>query len=132
MGKHTPGPWKACWNGTYHDIRVSDKEGGEDIGTYSPSIAHVIQNSFYRHTSGLEKQEANTHLIAAAPEMYEALKEIYINGACRPSYIKWITDALDKAEGGSNNGTLPELYMHGCPRCGYEPVPFEEWGEEEE
>ena len=25
-----------------------------------------------------------------------------------------------------------EQDMHVCPRCGYEPVPFEEWEEEEE
>ena len=107
IAKFTPGPWKAFWSGTYYDIRVSEEEGGEDIWTYSPHFAIVIQNSLYRHTSGLEKQEANAHLIAAAPAMYEALERIaeYWNGGSDSAVgaIETVMEiaeaALAKAEG---------------------------------
>jgi len=48
------------------------------------------------------QMEANAHLIAAAPEMYEALKAVTNTGAWQrmPEYvIKDIVKALAKAEG---------------------------------
>ena len=60
--KFTKGPWilsKSAITG----IAVTDWEGWH-------VIAHVP------NSHGVERQQANANLIAAAPEMYEALEEI--------------------------------------------------------
>ena len=76
MKKYTPGPWSICkrtkrigiWN--YH-------ETGNDLSI----IADCSENAFWKH-------EYNITLIAAAPDMYEALKTIQI----RMEYKQDITD----------------------------------------
>jgi hypothetical protein len=89
--KHTPGPWEACDRGDYCD---------EGIVILGNDMRVAVVNS-----------EDDTDIIAAAPEMYEALK------ATKRDFLKWaeirggigtyagaiarIDAALAKAEGKS-------------------------------
>ena len=64
--KHTPGPWwtkREGFSTVYVEARI---EGGwiQEVAACGPTEA------------GQEQQEANARLIAAAPELLEALKEI--------------------------------------------------------
>ncbi len=61
MREHTPGPWKR-----------STKGRGNDIFTKSTFRVGPIATTFARNDS--REQEANACLIAAAPELLEALK----------------------------------------------------------
>jgi hypothetical protein len=72
MSKHTPGPWgfdpdnwgqsfKAGWG-----ILALDEDGC----ALRPAYIHVERNGYDHH----EEAEANARLIAAAPELLEALK----------------------------------------------------------
>lgn len=61
MSKHTPGPWVA--------VKYPDTKAHTVWANGVSSLASVKHNQ--PHT-----QEANAHLIAAAPEMLEALKAL--------------------------------------------------------
>ena len=89
--KHTPGPWAAMrftrrWS-------ILDRPSFDD-GT-PPPLAQTcsVQNK--------AKEKANAHLIAAAPDMFEALSNLENdNGAnMPPSAWKLVQDALAKARG---------------------------------
>jgi len=58
MSKHTPGPWKTT-HSAMSGYRVSDSTGW--------GVAVVLKDV---------NDEANAHLIAAAPQMLEALEKI--------------------------------------------------------
>lgn len=66
--KHTPGPWHARYNGHYWDIQV-------EPGAHEPKFAYSMRNPHDPRTAGLERERANAHLIAAAPQLLEALAE---------------------------------------------------------
>lgn len=75
--KGTPGPWRVSEKrGDLIDIR-HDNNGP---GAMSLNLAHVVAR-----TSWLKEAEANAKLIAAAPELLEALRDlearacIYVN-----------------------------------------------------
>ena len=59
--KHTPGPW----------LRI-----GTDVGTADCSIASMSIMSSVTMKRG--EREANASLIAAAPELLEALKSVWL------------------------------------------------------
>jgi len=60
MSKHTPGPWAyENYGGTVH-VFLDNKEG-------TPSICKLVGND----------KDANARLIAAAPELLEALEELF-------------------------------------------------------
>ena len=64
MSKHTPGPWK---------VNAQRSSGWMDNGVYifaGTNIARVYRDL------GQDVQEANAHLIAAAPDLLAALKEL--------------------------------------------------------
>lgn len=64
--KGTPGPWRVSeMRGDLIDIRHND----EGIGAISLNLAHVVARR-----SWLKEAEANAKLIAAAPELLEALQ----------------------------------------------------------
>lgn len=87
--KHTPGPWKAKDNYIYAPIPDED-----DIFTISIAVA----------CAGVAPAISNANLIAAAPDMYEALKNVCHNG-CRESTADefclhcYVAKALRKARG---------------------------------
>ena len=96
MAGYTKGPWEfdpPHDHGTYEGAFYS---GDEEICSFGDSEA-------YYPTEGTPPNTANAHLIAAAPDMYEALKELIVayegcNGTDHPAYTAAET-ALAKAEG---------------------------------
>lgn len=100
--KHTPGQWEALLhtNGAF-DILATDEKGAE--------LALANKGPM---TSRAEEMHANAHLIAAAPELLEALKagKHLINVVRMPNAeyvadahnaaVETIRAAIDKAEGG--------------------------------
>jgi hypothetical protein len=117
MSGFTPGPW-AVRAGANRSGRYEIEAGAQILcpGTGGArSYSDVVAAT---HWSGTPEWEANAHLIAAAPEMYEALKHLHkwfeitgssINarwGRIPPEDSKIIVDAmraaLAKAEGTSS------------------------------
>lgn len=94
MSKHTPGPWIACDNNGYSIWRVTSPEYRAESA--SRTIAEVVGDS--------AETEANARLIAAAPEMYEALRHLAHNarasGAEMGLALVVAYDVLNKIEGG--------------------------------
>ncbi len=73
--KFTPGPWGAVNNGVYWEVSTPWEVGG-NIEKHCPSVAFVwalLPDASEPELN--ENQEANARLIAAAPEMFELLKE---------------------------------------------------------
>ena len=70
--KFTPGPW--CWGGMYgHESVRIEAEGGRVVGTVRDSERRGLdKNGMYIYEQ-TEEGRANARLIAAAPELYEAL-----------------------------------------------------------
>jgi len=84
--QHTPGPWKVLLDPRYA-VYV--------IGTHSDG------DGMYNAICFTKKRDANAHLIAAAPDMLEALKEITGN-TCKSAHemnIEIAKRAITKAEG---------------------------------
>ena len=69
MTPHTPAPWKADIENSAEGLNITDDEGRR--------IAHTatIRNPDYTPLIS-EEAKANARLIAAAPELLEALKEL--------------------------------------------------------
>ena len=70
MSKHTPGPWKAHFNVPFaaiegHIIKT-------DYGAQCPIASLWVGGG----TEGKPRQIANSHLIAAAPELLAACKDL--------------------------------------------------------
>lgn len=66
--KWTPGPWFAVRNNAYWEINPARKYGDDDI----PYTVGNVCASDPSDTKG--RQEPNAHLIAAAPDLYDALE----------------------------------------------------------
>lgn len=80
MSKFTEGEWVSGWNGgktgptcPSHEPTVSKKWNYLPVGVGLETLAIVVQQE---GPSGHARMEANAHLIAAAPEMYEHLEFI--------------------------------------------------------
>ena len=96
--KHTPGPWK---------LNSLDSGTNDDGTIIGPNNTVITADIFGRNA---EEAEANAHLIEAAPDMLNALKEAvellesYLTDADREASPKgrWpvIRAAIAKAEGG--------------------------------
>lgn len=86
--KWTPGPWvwrtgKGSWQ-----------------GSIEPDICDFGDDTHYYPSEGTPPNEANAHLIAAAPDLYEALERLVIE--LDGSGMEWADDAniaLAKARG---------------------------------
>ena len=66
--KHTPGPWHVNYT-TFDNAIVRFHIAGETHGSVYPVCEHTLEI-----TPDSSEQLANAHLIAAAPELLEALK----------------------------------------------------------
>lgn len=71
MLNHTPGPWKVI--GSLDDLSVVNMDS-DDLGSCDGvrRVAHVVQGGY--EIPNYDEAEANARLIAAAPELVEALE----------------------------------------------------------
>lgn len=81
---HTPGPWTMD---RHRQLRGAD---GEQVGVWDAGISWVSRSPV---------AEANSRLIAAAPELLEALTDVLNHSGARGNYhaLKY-ADAVEKAE----------------------------------
>lgn len=99
--KHTPGPWEAADRGDYSDLR-----GNSRIVLGDDRRIAIVQHS------GCAEDEANARLIAAVPDLLEALRAIITHPAYAESedgetgepceLIAAGRDAIAKAEDSGN------------------------------
>jgi len=109
MSKHTPGPWN--YDSGYIDTHAVDDDGSRDY-----IILAEMHSTFGPDNYGVdqwmlppEEYEANARLIAAAPEMYEAL-QMFLAYNDQGAPLHFDTDAmwakarnvLAKIEGGGD------------------------------
>lgn len=90
----TPGPWR---------VRRAQYpvDGAYDYAIYDEPLVQVIAETFGRTSvTNWPDAEANAHLIAAAPELYEALKTLDARGWTTATW-DLAKRALAKAEGRS-------------------------------
>jgi hypothetical protein len=121
MSKHTPGPWVALFpeKRQFHegtDITMyevmSEKtrkqlrdEGRDHYDKHHEDVANVsiVSSHFWRDMDD-EEAKANARLIAAAPELLEALHAmyvaLYIDGCAQPKHMEAARAAIAKATGG--------------------------------
>lgn len=98
MEKHTPGPWH---------IRTINAFVG--VGSKDRPIATIDNKYPYNNANLVDETKANAKLIAAAPDLLEALKTAVdllnqhdqLETQYEQESINQITDAIDKAEGTS-------------------------------
>jgi hypothetical protein len=89
--KHTPGPWAWVYDGS------SDYSIGEAEDPQAKAVAGV-----YAWGRDYDTAEANCALIAAAPDLLAALKELVAHSSCRAGDVPmWqaAEAAIAKAEG---------------------------------
>ena len=85
--KHTPGPWR---DGTEGNFRIYGRDG-QDVAEALPRVLNT------------REWRANARLIAAAPDLLEALKELqpFFEGEHHPDHphCRQMRAAIAKAEG---------------------------------
>ena len=100
MSKHTPGPWH---------VGMRSGNNGNTVYAYNGESEHFDQSictvyGIYLYKSAKETKDnpgaANARLIAAAPEMYEALQRCHewLQGT-EPHRAQYIGEILSKIEG---------------------------------
>lgn len=108
MSKHTPGPWYAFWNENFWQINtLSDEFQNMAVGDVCES-SEIYDKNHKPH----DHAEANANLIAAAPDLFEALERCTTllrikrhacedSGVCRilDSHISQARSAIAKAKG---------------------------------
>lgn len=87
MSKHTPGPWGCVDTSNHaHDYRLTKPDG-------SPLPLHVEANDH-------SEQRANAKLIAAAPDLLDALQYLMVaHGEQLDHAFEMAQDAIAKATG---------------------------------
>lgn len=98
-GKHTPGPWEVRKGRTLLHV-----VGAQPVCEISVSANHVHEDAPGDKALYIARQEANARLIAAAPELLEALKkaeQMLKSKGYTPAVLKvhGITAAIAKAMG---------------------------------
>ena len=95
--KHTPGPWTIT-------VYPPDDDDAEDLCAYIDGNGTHVSHCMPPDGANKELRDANARLIAAAPELLEALKLIASaeNSALDLAYCKGIARAaITKATGGA-------------------------------
>jgi len=104
MSNHTPGPWEAATD-PLHFHSLSTVYGGDECNNskFRPQLFVQVGG-----LAPLEEQEANTRLIAAAPDLLAALESMVLYYGCGPAeddasekLYRLVGKALDKAKGQS-------------------------------
>lgn len=112
MSEHTPGPWKIVRGGgyAYNSIEGSDiiHTNGRDYGVYGSMKSYSERVCENLGDLELPGPMANANLIAAAPEILEALRDAVAEINCLTPQAHFMTDAerkgraaIAKAEGKS-------------------------------
>lgn len=106
--KFTKGEWVADIRGgccaVYEKAREDDTPGMHDDDDRNIYYSRSGAKYNGRHWEMSEEAKANAHLIAAAPEMYEALYGLYYGAAITGDDSEWVDDVgaiLAKARGES-------------------------------
>lgn len=93
--KHTPGPWEIGYGDNSHSLGVFTKKM-LDTGTAEPPICLVSPITLANDTDN-----ANARLIAAAPELLEALEAVRRHGLIEKdgyeTVVKIVGEAIIKA-----------------------------------
>lgn len=92
--KFTPGPWLASQTMRVHGA-VPSSDGVDICSADNANIGLV----YWAESGSRSETRANANLIAAAPEMYEALKRVMENKWEPDKYLLNVLQAIDKAEG---------------------------------
>lgn len=98
-GKWTPGPWHCHRNPDFWEF------GSDEHGQLGDVCASAFSVEGWAPVNAEEVMEANVRLIAAAPELYEALKDLVeetadmLTWGCEPDVIRNARAALAKAKG---------------------------------
>ena len=95
MSKHTPGPWDAEQTGDEWRIRCAPTADPVFPGKVSWTVAFPAAG----RPDTDDTVEGNARLIAAAPDMLEALKYILGSGCCAGFGVEEAEAAIAKAEG---------------------------------
>lgn len=90
MSEYTKGPWRVFKS---TDGFTSVYPAKADVWL-AESVGFALQGP--RQTVAIDVREEDAHLIAAAPELLEALKAVVYDAQCRSFYIR--PEALDKAQ----------------------------------
>ena len=91
--KHTAGPWTVSKSPSHNGYRVtsSDVDTGLDVSVFAPYGR--------REKERQEQALADAHLIAAAPDLVEALKELAFRAERHGMNTDDALAAISKAEG---------------------------------
>lgn len=96
MSQHTPGPWST----------KEANDGGGDVGICAPDVSNVVAECFadmrYAGECNRAESRANANLIAAAPDLLEALSQIIEQddyASHRPAVYAKAVMAIRKARG---------------------------------
>lgn len=92
--KHTPGPWTQATMGP---------NGCPIVGSGALMVAMIAHST--NEPEQAEEAKANARLIAAAPELLEALQEVF-SDADKAKSLQWINKVayvIAKATGGTND-----------------------------
>jgi len=84
MSKHTPGPWEALCTDPHHQLVI---------------FARSVEEFVCGVTGHMPDAEANARLIAAAPDLLEALKRVCSHGYRSSPDWDNARAAIKKAEG---------------------------------
>ena len=99
--KHTPGPWYVNTNGSLSEYAVCAEVFGSG---FSSSVAVAMQrDNKARNPISPDEALANARLIAAAPELLEALESLkpLLNSSYGQRYRAQAFAAIAKATGGA-------------------------------
>jgi len=86
VSTHTPGPWTVTEHTNFK-------------GEFTPVGSVRSQDWFVAKIEDAPEALANAHLIAAAPELLAALREMIVQGEWKPGALPRALAAIDKAEG---------------------------------
>lgn len=94
MNKHTPGPWEMRRDGYVYSVATGER-------VCSP---HSTLPDSKKVSDQLKNLKQNARLIAAAPDLLEALKRMVLDGNCsdknyRALALEQARTAIAKAEG---------------------------------
>lgn len=88
---HTPGPWKAHFEEAYYVT-------GPDLGRVAMMMNLKGAHGMAGRRSG-EESAANARLIAAAPDLLEALQAVTVGYRCPDIWLGQVRAAIAKATG---------------------------------